>query len=88
MDNGGVDWYTFLTNLNHTDRVSLDLAYLFHLIPTEDRDAIQLFYNTHTKMHAEKTYDPAEVEDFNFTAAIDFAMEVCTTSRATSTTLR
>jgi hypothetical protein len=82
MNTGGIDWYAFLTSLGYTDRISLDLAYLFHIIPTQDRDPLLLFANTHKKMHAPKVYDPKSVERFlAFTKAIDFAMECYTSGK-------
>jgi len=38
MDVGGCNWYTFLISLGQPDRILLNLAYSFHLIPTQDRD--------------------------------------------------
>ncbi len=46
----GSNWYEFFTSLRVTDRVLLDI-YLFHVVPTQDRDPVMPLRNSFEKMH-------------------------------------
>jgi hypothetical protein len=53
------DWYSFFCMLNCSNRMLLEVSYMFHLLATEDRDPVDLYMNTYAKMHDERRYEEA-----------------------------
>ena len=73
----GTNWYDTFISLGLNDRRTLDVAYCFHIVPTEDRDPAVLFSNTYVMMHGPRSFSQAAVDEFlDFVKAIDFSMEV------------
>jgi hypothetical protein len=66
-------WYVFFSPLCVTDRLFLDICYLFHVVPTDRGDNLALlFRNTVMKVHRPKHYDKASVgELICYSMAID-----------------
>lgn len=51
-------------SLGISDGLILDLCYLFHYLPTPDRNILALMKNTYKKMHAARKFNEARAEEF------------------------
>ena len=68
-----LEFYNLLISLRVTDRTVLDLAYIFHLLPTPDRDIVKLVNNTIEKMNAPRKCNQETVDEFiSFCELMDY----------------